>query len=83
MIALPRAAAHGPPPHPCHSSAKDSPMTYQQSLDLTELEADFAWVRYLEALEADEHPEIIELLNIEATIARHNYYEAYSADLAP
>lgn len=57
-------------------------MTYQQSLELAELEADIAHERYMEAIETDEHPEILELLNTEATIARHKYYEAYHADLA-
>lgn len=57
-------------------------MTYQQSLDLAELEADMSYEKFLEAFEADEHPEILEQLNVEATIARHRYYDAYSADLA-
>ncbi|WP_169054458.1 hypothetical protein [Nitratireductor sp. XY-223] len=57
-------------------------MTYQQSLDLAELEADIAYEKFLEAFEADEHPEILEQLNVEASIARHRYYEAYNADLA-
>jgi ribosome assembly protein YihI (activator of Der GTPase) len=57
-------------------------MTYQQSLELAELEADIAYEKYLEAFEADEHPEIVEQLNVEASIARHRYYEAYSEDLA-
>ena len=57
-------------------------MTYQQSLDLAELEADMAYEKFLEAFEADEHPEILEQLNVEAAIARHRYYDAYSADLA-
>ncbi len=57
-------------------------MTYQQSLDLAELEADIAFERYLEAFDEDEHPEVLEQLNVEATIARNRYYEAYSADLA-
>lgn len=57
-------------------------MTLQQSLELAELEADIAAERYMEAFEAKEHPEILEQLNIEATIARHKYYDAYSEDLA-
>ena len=57
-------------------------MTLQQSLELAELEADIAAERFLEAFEADEHPEILKQLNTEATIARHKYYEAYNADLA-
>lgn len=57
-------------------------MTLEQSLDLAELEADLAYEKFLEAFEADEHPEILEQLNVEATLARHRYYDAYSADLA-
>lgn len=57
-------------------------MTYQQSLELAELEADIAYEKYLEAFKAKEHPEIVEQLNVEAAIARHRYYEAYNADLA-
>jgi len=57
-------------------------MTYEQSLDLAELEADIAYEKFLEAFEADEHPEVLEQLNVEATLARHRYYDAYSADLA-
>lgn len=57
-------------------------MTYQQSLELAELEADIAYEKYLEAFEADEHPEIVEQLNVQASIARHRYHEAYSEDLA-
>ncbi len=56
-------------------------MTYQQSLDLAELEADLAYEKFLEAFEADEHPEILEQLNIEAIIARNRYCEACDADL--
>ena len=71
------------PPHLSHGNlTKDRPRTLQQSLELAELEADIAAERFLEAFEADEHPEILEQLNTEATIARHKYYEAYSADLA-
>ncbi len=50
-------------------------MTYQQSLDLAELEADIAFERYLEAFDEDEHPEVLEQLNVEAIIARNRYYE--------
>ncbi len=50
-------------------------MTYQQSLDLAELEADIAFERYLEAFDRDEHPEGMEQLNVEATIAGNRYYE--------
>jgi len=57
-------------------------MTLEQSLDLAELEADIAYERYLEAFETNEHPEILEQLNTEAALARHRYYDVYSADLA-
>ncbi|MCI4643447.1 MAG: hypothetical protein MRY64_01555 [Hyphomonadaceae bacterium] len=57
-------------------------MTYQQALDLAEFEADIALEKFLAAFEADEHPEVIELLNVEATIARRRYDEAYEEDLA-
>ncbi len=57
-------------------------MTLQQSLDIAELQADIAYERYLTAFETDKHPEVLEQLNTEATVARHKYYDAYSADLA-
>lgn len=57
-------------------------MTYEQALDLAEFEADIALEKFLAAFEAEEHPEVIEQLNVEATIARHRYHEAYNADLA-
>ena len=50
--------------------------------DVVVIEADLDYEKFLEAFEADEHPEILELLNVEATLARHRYYDAYSADLA-
>ena len=51
-------------------------MTYQQSLDLAEIEADLALERYLEAFEADAHPQILDQLNVEADLARQRYEEA-------
>lgn len=57
-------------------------MTFQQSLELAELEADIAFERYLEAFDTNEHPEILEQLNIEAALAHHRYHDAYSVDLA-
>ena len=57
-------------------------MTWEQTLELAELEADIAQERFLTAFEADEHPEILEQLRTEATISRHKYYAAYHADLA-
>lgn len=75
-------AAQGPPP-PSHGNlTEDRPMTWQQSLELAELEADIAEEAYLAAFEAEEHPEILEQLRTEATITRHRYYEAYNSDLA-
>ena len=61
---------------------KDEQMTLQQSLDLAEIEADLAYEKFLEAFDADEHPEVLEQLNVEATIARHRYYDTLNADLA-
>lgn len=58
-------------------------MTWHQKLELAELEADIAEEAYHAAFDADEHPEILEQLRTEATITRHKYYDAYSADLAP
>lgn len=52
---------------------KDNPMTFQQSLDLAEIEADLAFERYIEAFNADEHPEFIETLTTEAKIAQSRY----------
>lgn len=57
-------------------------MTFQQSLELAELEADISAERYFEAFEADEHPEILEQLNTEAMIAHHRYNETCNSDLA-
>ncbi|MDD9908654.1 MAG: hypothetical protein OXR62_03085 [Ahrensia sp.] len=44
-------------------------MTYQQSLELAELQADLAFERYLEAFEADEHPAFLDGLTTEAQLA--------------
>jgi uncharacterized membrane protein YgaE (UPF0421/DUF939 family) len=57
-------------------------MTFEQSLDLAELEADIAFERYLEAFDTNEHPEVLEQLNTEAALARHRYHDAYTTDLA-
>lgn len=57
-------------------------MTYQQSLELAELEADMAAERYFEAFEADAHPEVLDQLTIEAEIAHRRYHETYRHDLA-
>lgn len=50
-------------------------MTYQQSLELAELEADLAFERYLEAFNADDHPELLEALTTEAQIVQERYDE--------
>jgi len=50
-------------------------MTYQQSLDLAEIEADMAFERYIDAFNADEHPEMIDTLTIEAQVAQQRYDE--------
>lgn len=50
-------------------------MTYQQSLALAEIEADLAFERYLEAFNADEHPELLETLTTEAQVAQERYDE--------
>lgn len=46
-------------------------MTFQQSLDLAEIEADLAHEKFLEAFERDDYSEVIDRLNNEATMARH------------
>ncbi|MBL4582954.1 MAG: hypothetical protein JKY29_14195 [Gammaproteobacteria bacterium] len=61
---------------------KDEQMTLQQSLELAEIEADMAYEKFLEAFDADEHPELLEQLNTTATLARHRYYDALNSDLA-
>lgn len=48
-------------------------MTFQQSLDLAELEADLAFDRYIDAFNADEHPEHLEQLSTEAQLAQARY----------
>ena len=48
-------------------------MTFQQTLDLAELEADIAFERYLEAFNADDHPELLSLLDTEAQLAQQRY----------
>jgi hypothetical protein len=64
------------------SLTKDDQMTLQQALDLAELEADRADEELAQALDLDEHPELIDSLRTEATIARYRYYDALHADLA-
>ncbi len=50
-------------------------MTYQQSIDLAEIEADLAFERYIDAFNSDEHPEILDRLEIEAQVAQAKYDE--------
>ena len=50
-------------------------MTFQQTLDLAEIEADLAFERYIEAFNAEEHPEMIEALTTQAQIAQERYDE--------
>ena len=57
------------------NSTKDTTMTFEQSLNLAELEADLAFERYLEAFNADEHPEMLEALTTEAQFAQERYDE--------
>lgn len=48
-------------------------MTFQQSLDLAELEADIAFERYLTAFEAHEHPAFLDNLSTQAQLAQDRY----------
>lgn len=50
-------------------------MTFQQSIDLAEIEADLAFERYIDAFNADEHPEILDTLSNEAQMAQAKYAE--------
>lgn len=50
-------------------------MTFQQTLDLAEIEADLAFERYIDAFNSDEHPELIDKLSTEAHMAQQRYDE--------
>lgn len=50
-------------------------MTFQQTLELAEIEADIAFERYIEAFNADEHPEMLDQLTTEAHSAQERYDE--------
>lgn len=50
-------------------------MTFQQSIDLAEIEADLAFERYIDAFNSDEHPEILDRLEIEVQVAQAKYDE--------
>ena len=53
-------------------------MTFQQSLDLAELEAEIAFERYYEVLSDDEHPEYLDSLKTEAQMAQQRYDELHN-----
>jgi hypothetical protein len=55
---------------PTTINGKDHNMTYEQSLDLAELQADMAFETYLSAFEEGDHPEVIDSLATEALIAQ-------------
>ena len=57
-------------------------MTFQQTLDLAEIEADLAFDRYIDAFNSDEHPEELDRLSIEAQIAQARYDELTNLVLA-
>lgn len=56
-------------------------MTYEQSIDLAELQADMAFETYLSAFEEDAHPETIDSLETEVFVARGRYTNLLSQDL--
>ena len=51
---------------PTTINGKDDNMTYEQSLDLAELQADMAFETYLSAFEDGDRPEVIDSLATEA-----------------
>ena len=57
-------------------------MTYEQSLDLAELQADMAFETYLSAFEDGDHPEVIDSLATEALIAQDRCADLRYQDLA-
>lgn len=57
-------------------------MTWQEALDLAEIEADIAQEQLDQALDDETHPAFLEALSTQATLARHRYYDALNADLA-
>ncbi|WP_151976109.1 MULTISPECIES: hypothetical protein [unclassified Roseovarius] len=56
-------------------------MTYEQSIDLAELQADMAFEAYLTAFDEDAHPETLDSLETEALIARSCYDDLRSQGL--
>ncbi|QFT95520.1 hypothetical protein FIU86_21885 (plasmid) [Roseovarius sp. THAF9] len=48
-------------------------MTFEQTIDLAELQADMAFEAYLAAFDEDSHPETLDGLETEALIARSRY----------
>lgn len=57
-------------------------MTYQEAIELAEVEAEIAFERFLKAFEDDEHPEIVDQLNNEAAIAQQRYETTHMEALA-
>lgn len=50
-------------------------MTFQQSIDLAEIEADIAFENYIDACNLDEHPELLDTLSTAAQLAQSRYDE--------
>lgn len=67
---------------PTTINGKDHNMTYEQSLDLAELQADMAFETYLSAFEEDDHPEVIDSLATEALLAQDRFADLRNQDLA-
>jgi hypothetical protein len=67
---------------PTTINGKDHNMTFEQSLDLAELQADMAFETYLSAFEEGDHPEVIDSLATEALIAQDRCADLRSQDLA-
>ena len=57
-------------------------MTFEQSLDLAELQADMAFETYLSAFEDNDHPEFIDSLATEALLAQDHFADLRNQDLA-
>lgn len=57
-------------------------MTYEQSLDLAEIEADIAYEKFVEANEQEEHPEVIDTLTTNALLAADRYRSLSKQQLA-
>lgn len=57
-------------------------MTFEQSLDLAELQADMAFETYISAIEDGGHPEVIDSLATEALLAQDRHADLCNQDLA-